>query len=380
MTAPRFTDEFLAELKARTSLVGLIGRYVTLRRRGREHTGCCPFHNERTPSFTVVEGKGFFHCFGCGAHGTALDFVMRLDGRGFVEAVEFLAAEAGMMPDKAGARKPLAPAVPRAAQADLDAEKMREVEKARKLWKAGRVAAATLVEVYLRARGIVLSAPPSLRFHPALDYWIPGDGDDPVFVGRWPGMLGAVQGPNGAVLGIHKTYLRRDGRGKADDLPVDSDTGRPLAAKKMGGECWGGAVRFDKAAPVMATGEGIETVLSVKQALKDPRIAFWAALSIGNIAGGGQGQGPRRIGKISPDGKPMYLPDPRPDMERPGIVLPPECRELIILEDADNKDPDAAEMLYQRAATRHAREGRTVRRMRPPAGHDFNDLVKGKAA
>ena len=65
-------------------------------RRGREHSGLCPFHNEKTPSFYVVEDKGFFHCFGCGAHGDAIGFVMRADNLDFVEAVERLAGEAGI--------------------------------------------------------------------------------------------------------------------------------------------------------------------------------------------------------------------------------------------------------------------------------------------
>ena len=65
-------------------------------RRGREHSGLCPFHNEKTPSFYVVEDKGFFHCFGCGAHGDAIGYVMRADNLDFIEAVERLAGEAGL--------------------------------------------------------------------------------------------------------------------------------------------------------------------------------------------------------------------------------------------------------------------------------------------
>jgi DNA primase len=87
---------FLDELRSRVSLPGLIGRRVRLVRRGREHSGLCPFHNEKTPSFYVVEDKGFFHCFGCGVHGDAIGFVMRADNLDFVEAVEKLAAEAGL--------------------------------------------------------------------------------------------------------------------------------------------------------------------------------------------------------------------------------------------------------------------------------------------
>jgi len=70
----------VAEIRARISLSDLIGPVVELRRRGRELIGLCPFHDERSPSFTINQEKGFFHCFGCGAHGDALGWVMRYQG------------------------------------------------------------------------------------------------------------------------------------------------------------------------------------------------------------------------------------------------------------------------------------------------------------
>ena len=91
-----FTPQFLDELRQRLSLVAVIARKVKLTRRGRESTGLCPFHNEKTPSFTVSDEKGFFHCFGCGAHGDVIGFVMRSEGLSFPETVERLAREAGL--------------------------------------------------------------------------------------------------------------------------------------------------------------------------------------------------------------------------------------------------------------------------------------------
>ncbi|HUN52449.1 MAG TPA: CHC2 zinc finger domain-containing protein, partial [Candidatus Sulfotelmatobacter sp.] len=76
-------------------LSSLVARRVRLIKRGREYSGLCPFHNEKSPSFTVSDDKGFFHCFGCGAHGDAIEFVRRSDGLSFPEAVEALAKEAG---------------------------------------------------------------------------------------------------------------------------------------------------------------------------------------------------------------------------------------------------------------------------------------------
>ncbi len=91
-----FSDQFLDELRARTGLADVISRRVKLTKKGREHLGLCPFHKEKTPSFTVNEEKGFYHCFGCGAHGSAFDFVMETEGLNFPEAVEKLAGEAGL--------------------------------------------------------------------------------------------------------------------------------------------------------------------------------------------------------------------------------------------------------------------------------------------
>jgi DNA primase len=91
-----FTPQFLDELRLRTGLAELVGKRVRLVRKGHEHSGLCPFHKEKTPSFTLNEEKGFYHCFGCGAHGSAIDFVMNMDGLSFPEAVERLAQDAGL--------------------------------------------------------------------------------------------------------------------------------------------------------------------------------------------------------------------------------------------------------------------------------------------
>jgi DNA primase len=92
-----FPPGFLDELRSRVSLSDLIARRVKLVRRGREFAGLCPFHHEKTPSFYVVEDKSFFHCFGCGAHGDAIGFAMRAENLDFIEAVEKLASEAGLV-------------------------------------------------------------------------------------------------------------------------------------------------------------------------------------------------------------------------------------------------------------------------------------------
>ncbi len=92
----RFSPRFLDELRDRVRVTEVVGRKVRLIRRGHNHVGLCPFHNEKTPSFSINEQKGFYHCFGCGAHGDIITFVMETEGLTFPETVEQLANQAGM--------------------------------------------------------------------------------------------------------------------------------------------------------------------------------------------------------------------------------------------------------------------------------------------
>ncbi|HEX4172823.1 MAG TPA: DNA primase [Acetobacteraceae bacterium] len=137
---------FLDELRARTPLATIVGRRVRLARSGRQWKGCCPFHDEKTPSFYVYE-DGHYHCFGCGAHGDAIGFVMQTENAGFREAAERLAAEAGLEVPKPS---------PEAAEADrrrLDVAAVLDVAQAgyqRRLFlPEGRRALG-----YLRGRGL----------------------------------------------------------------------------------------------------------------------------------------------------------------------------------------------------------------------------------
>lgn len=99
-------SEFLDELRNRVTLSAIVGRTVKLQRAGREWKACCPFHNEKTPSFTLNDEKGFYHCFGCGAHGDIIRFLCDHEGLGFREAVERLSIEAGLaMPEESKASR-----------------------------------------------------------------------------------------------------------------------------------------------------------------------------------------------------------------------------------------------------------------------------------
>jgi DNA primase len=114
--AGRIPQSFIDDLTARADIVELIGSRVELKKAGREYRACCPFHNEKTPSFWVSPQKQFYHCFGCGAHGTALGFLMEYDKLSFPEAIEELAGRLGLevpreaggqQPDSAGSTQPL---------------------------------------------------------------------------------------------------------------------------------------------------------------------------------------------------------------------------------------------------------------------------------
>ncbi|MBQ1848439.1 MAG: DNA primase [Clostridia bacterium] len=95
-----FPPEFIEEVKRRNSLVDVISGYVSLRRAGSNHVACCPFHNEKTPSFTVFERSDSFYCFGCGAGGDVITFIMKAENLDYPSAVEFLAKRAGLtVPD-----------------------------------------------------------------------------------------------------------------------------------------------------------------------------------------------------------------------------------------------------------------------------------------
>ncbi|MGN6151688.1 MAG: CHC2 zinc finger domain-containing protein, partial [Lysobacteraceae bacterium] len=92
----RFNPNFLDEIRARVPVSQVVGRKVALKKAGREYKGLSPFKTEKTPSFTVNDQKGFYHCFASGEHGDIFTFLMKTEGLEFPEAVERLAAEAGV--------------------------------------------------------------------------------------------------------------------------------------------------------------------------------------------------------------------------------------------------------------------------------------------
>jgi DNA primase len=141
----RIPDSFIDELLARVDIVDVIERRVPLKKAGREWTACCPFHNERTPSFYVSPAKQFFHCFGCGAHGSAIKFLMDYERLEFPDAIEELAQAVGLKVPYENSRDN----APREDKTDLYA-----VLDAAARWYEGELPKSAEAKAYCAKRGL----------------------------------------------------------------------------------------------------------------------------------------------------------------------------------------------------------------------------------
>jgi putative DNA primase/helicase len=265
----------------------------------------CPAHEDRVPSLSISSGRNGKVLVRCHAGCDQRDVIVILRERGLWETTgralgRFARKRRDGVPDKP------------------DADALKRNQAAFALWQASRSVGGTPVATYLRSRELDLPASAALRFHAGLKH--PSGG-------VWPAMVALVtHGVTGRPIAVHRTFLARDGGGKA---PVDP-------AKMMLAPCRGGAVRLGEAGAALMVGEGIETCLAVMQATGN---AAWAALSTSGLR---------------------------------SLDLPRDVRDLIVLADGD--EPGEAAALD--AARRWKREGCRVRIARPPMGMDFNDLLK----
>jgi len=143
-------QSFIADLLNRVDIVDVVGRYVQLKKGGANFMGLCPFHNEKSPSFTVSPTKQFYHCFGCGAHGTSIGFLMEYSGMGFVDAVKDLAQNVGMVVPEQDDK------IPPAQRAQMQAQSMalgEAMSKACDFYRA-QLRGATDAIAYLKNRGL----------------------------------------------------------------------------------------------------------------------------------------------------------------------------------------------------------------------------------
>jgi hypothetical protein len=267
----------------------------------------CPAHDDREPSLSIRhggDGKVLVHCHASCDQGRV---IAALRSRGLW--------------DQNSHRQSTPPAPRSSANERSHRDDAKRSEAALAIWKTTTPADGTLVESYFVQRGLQRSPPPTLRFHPRLKH--PSGG-------IWPAMVALVtQGADDTPLAIHRTFLARDGSGKA---PVDPQ-------KMMLGPCRGGAVRLRLPGNVLMVGEGLESCLAAMQSTGK---AAWAALSTSGLR---------------------------------NLDLPREVRDVIVLADGD----DAGEVAARDCAWRWKREGRRVRIARPPQGMDFNDLLVGRA-
>ena len=209
----RIPDAFIDDLIARTEIVELIGSRVPLRKAGREYHGLCPFHDERSPSFTVSPTKQFYHCFGCGAHGSALRFLMEYDKLEFLDAVEELARRNGMD----------VPRETRQRNEDGHLRQMYDVLGNATRWFASQLAANKRAQDYFTRRGI--DAATRERF--ALGYAPEG----------FDGLKKALGGTPDALRLLEQTgMLARSDGGHVYDrfrervmFPIHDRRGRPIA-------------------------------------------------------------------------------------------------------------------------------------------------------
>lgn len=143
----RFPPSFIERLRQHFLMSDVIGKRIALKQFGREYKACCPFHQEKTPSFTVNNEKGFFHCFGCGAHGDAIEFVRRYDRLSYPEAIEQLAREGGL---------PLPELNPQDEKKAREEKTLFDVLEATTAWYEQQLAAThgTVARDYLEKRGI----------------------------------------------------------------------------------------------------------------------------------------------------------------------------------------------------------------------------------
>ncbi len=277
------------------------------RKAGGGWTARCPAHDDRTPSLSIRVADDNNVLVRCHAGCDQERVIAALRGRG-------LWVENGRRSLSRMARP-----TPVERQPDLNDAKRSEAALA--IWQSAEPAQGTPVETYLSSRGIKVPPPDALRFHAGLKH--PSGG-------VWPVMVALVtNGADGTPLAIHRTFLARDGGGKA---PVDPQ-------KMMLGPCRGGAVRLADPGDVLMVGEGIETCLAAMLASGHPA---WAALSTSGLR---------------------------------GLDLPKDVRDVIVLADGD----EAGEAAARDCALRWKRQGRRVRIARPPQGMDFNDMLPRRA-
>lgn len=241
-------NKHIEEIRANYPLTEMAKLYVHVRPNAQGGVACCPFHEDRNPSFSIFANHTRFHCHGCGVRGDVIDFVMRIHGVNFSQAITMLSDGTIPMPEPITCDPP---------------DTVDRVHEARSIFEQATAAEGTPAETYLRARGIAIPIPPSIRYA-VLQYQ-----------GRseMPCLVAALQDISGEVTGVQRTFLLPDGTGKAK-----------VAKPKLSlGKVSGSAVHLD---PNFCSGEavvceGLEDGLSLAQLME---ASVWVAAGASMIA------------------------------------------------------------------------------------------------
>ncbi|HJQ59412.1 MAG TPA: CHC2 zinc finger domain-containing protein [Vineibacter sp.] len=362
-TATRLADyrERANMVRDKVVLSEWIGRKVELKRAGREFTGLCPFHNEKSPSFFVNDRKRFFHCFGCGAHGDAIAFVERLQGMGFADALALLESAHGL--ERFARATPAQRAIEndeaRARREQREAEQVKEAAHkhalAGDIWsQAQPIQSNAVVDRYLRGRALVPPAdyglgdatinagwPPALRYAPRA--W------HPYAEGTYPAMVSAITDALGNLLAVHQTFLAIGDRAVVTKASFKERRWAKLTlgryyADPDAGRSSGGAIRLGEPAPSMTGAEGIETTLSAMQIWRRPGLCF---VTSGNM---------------------------------PGVELPVGCSFFTYAADKDLKRQGERKAWQAARAQAFGRRIEVVVPKIAAAKGDFNDLLQARIA
>lgn len=310
-----------ADIRSRFPVSGVAQQAgVKLHRAGRELKGCCPFHADRSPSFTIYADDRRFQCFGCGGQGDVLDFVQRAYGVKLLEAVGML--DGGALRELEQQRAPSKP--------KSDTRKIAD-----RIVQASSTIQGTPAEMYLRRRGITTPLPHTLRFARLAPPQIEGDGvleangPDPL-----PALVAIVTDPAGVLVGLQRTYLTDDGRKAAT-------ADRKGKVKYSLGAVAGGAIQLGPPAETLVITEGLEDGLTLAQSLGG---SVWVSAGTSMM---------------------------------PRMAVPDLTRAVVIGADRDAGGEAAA----QAAGEAFAAAGRAVRIMRPNAPwKDFNAELMGALA
>lgn len=234
------------------SATSVIGQRISLRKSGAGHVGCCPFHEDKTPSLYVYNDTGRYWCFGCGAGGDAIDFVMRFEGCSFPEAVDRIATGSCSFGQRPWVSK-------------VSKGRSENADFARNLWDGAGPVCGTIGESYLRNRGISIGGfrhPPPVRF----DFLTHSSTRQ-----RHPTLISKLEDQDGNCTSIQRTYLTDDGW----KLPK-------VANKMTLGPLTGNATKLAPANDEIVLCEGLEDGLSIQQSMPD--ISVWVTAGTSNLA------------------------------------------------------------------------------------------------